>query len=106
MEEDYEDQLSDDELYQQALMLWRLMHGSGKPFASTRALAEKVKQLQAGLPLQDEFFCLCWWSGRCNFIHGMADKPLPATKNKIQVPDLMLSLEYQGRSITGRELEC
>lgn len=51
-------------------------------------LANALKKLNYGLPVQDEFCLLMSWLGRCKLIHGLEQSQYPpASKTDYQVPD-------------------
>lgn len=76
--------------------LSRLIHESLEQLgwqANSDELANRVKRLDIGLPLEDEFSIICGWLGRCNLVHKLDQKQHPASSSdSIQVPDLLLNL--------------
>lgn len=73
--------------------LERLVHESLEQLgwkADAKHVADRVKRLNIGLPLEDEFSVICGWLGQCNLIHKLDQQQYPVTsKEYYQVPDLM-----------------
>lgn len=82
------------------LDLERLIHESLEQLgwtADAASIADKVKRLNIGLPLEDEFSIICGWLGQCNLIHKLDQQQYPKTSNKsFQVPDLLASFRVRG----------
>lgn len=83
--------------------LERLIHESLEQLgwdADAEALANKVKRLDIGLPLEDEFSVLCGWLGQCKLIHKLDQQQYPvASKEEFQVPDLFATFKRNDQSI-------
>ncbi|MGO7371732.1 restriction endonuclease [Rhizobium ruizarguesonis] len=79
--------------------LARLIHEAleiGDWTGNPETLAEQVRRLDLGLPVEDEFMVLCAWLGKCQLIHKLDQAPLPrASKGRYQVPDLMAAFSTQ-----------
>ncbi|WP_244488363.1 restriction endonuclease [Devosia sp. Root436] len=59
-------------------------------------LANRVRRLDLGLPVEDEFMVLCAWLGKCQLIHKLDQAALPVmSKELYQVPDLMAAFSTQ-----------
>lgn len=73
--------------------LSRLIHESLEQIgwqADADSLADRVKRLDIGLPLEDEFSIICGWLGRCTLVHKLDQKQHPAnSSDRFQVPDLL-----------------
>lgn len=83
--------------------LERLIHESLEQLgweADAEVLAKKVKRLDIGLPLEDEFSVLCGWLGQCKLIHKLDQQQYPAvSKDEFQVPDLFASFKRDDKNI-------
>ena len=68
--------------------------------ANPKAIADRVRQLQQGLPAEDEFALLLSWLGKCSVVHRLdqAQAP-PESKDTYRVPDLLAIFHYKGRQI-------
>ena len=65
-----------------------------------KALAERVRQLQRGLPAEDEFALLLSWLGKCSLVHRLdQDQSPPGSKDVFRVPDLLALFRYKDREI-------
>jgi Holliday junction resolvase len=66
--------------------------------ASPKQLAERVKQLQAGLPAEDHFtLLLLSWLDRCHLVHRLDQVQLPPQSvDAYRVPDLFAMFFYEG----------
>jgi Holliday junction resolvase len=65
--------------------------------ASPKRLAERVKQLERGLPAEDHFMLLLSWLGHCQLIHRLDQLQLPTRKaSAFGVPDLLAVFFYEG----------
>lgn len=87
------------------LDLERLIHESLEQLkwnADPRMLADRVRRLDIGLPLEDEFSIICGWLGKCRLIHKLDQQQYPASsKSEYQVPDLLACFNRNdGSSIT------
>jgi Holliday junction resolvase len=61
-----------------------------------QALVEKVKRLDIGLPVEDEFIAVCSWLGKCSLIHKLDQQQLPEkSKGTYQVPDALALFSTQ-----------
>ena len=68
--------------------------------ADPQALLERVRQLQRGLPAEDEFALLLSWLGRCSIVHQLDQLQIPPNSNRVyRVPDLLAFFRYKGRQI-------
>jgi Holliday junction resolvase len=68
--------------------------------ADPKALADRVRQLQQGLPAEDEFALLLTWLGKCALVHRLdqAQAP-PNSKSAYRIPDLLAIFRYKDREI-------
>ncbi len=68
--------------------------------ANPKEIEAKVKQLQRGLPKEDQFAALCLWMGNCSLIHKLEQEQFPSlSKEKYQVPDFIAVLNVSGKDI-------
>jgi len=75
--------------FEQATLLYKVISKLGW-LGKPADIAEKVKQLQRGLPKEDEFVALCLWMGKCSLIHKLEQEQFPGlSKEKYQVPDFL-----------------
>lgn len=64
--------------------------------ADASAVAEQVRRLDIGLPVEDEFSVLCVWLGKCQLLHKLDQHQVPiASKQEFQVPDLLAKFSTQ-----------
>lgn len=62
-----------------------------------KAIANKVRQLDQGLPAEDEFIAICSWLGRARLVHKLDQHQAPvASRDFYQVPDLLAEFEHGG----------
>lgn len=62
-----------------------------------REIAKLVRQLDRGLPGEDEFIAICSWLGKTRLIHKLDQLQAPATSRKLyQVPDLLVEFDDAG----------
>lgn len=60
------------------------------------AVAEQVRRLDIGLPVEDEFSVVCAWLGKCQLLHKLDQHQVPiASKQEFQVPDLLAKFSTQ-----------
>ena len=60
------------------------------------AVAEQVRRLDIGLPVEDEFSVVCAWLGKCQLLHKLDQHQVPITsKQEFQVPDLLAKFSTQ-----------
>ncbi len=59
-------------------------------------VAEQVRRLDIGLPVEDEFSVICAWLGKCQLLHKLDQHQVPvASKEEFQVPDLLAKFSTQ-----------
>lgn len=64
--------------------------------ADAAAVAERVRRLDIGLPVEDEFSVMCAWLGKCRLLHKLDQHQVPiASKQEFQVPDLLARFSTQ-----------
>lgn len=64
--------------------------------ADAAAVAERVRRLDIGLPVEDEFSVVCAWLGKCQLLHKLDQHQVPvASKQEFQVPDLLTKFSTQ-----------
>jgi Holliday junction resolvase len=64
--------------------------------ADAAAVANKVRLLNFGLPLEDEFSVVCAWLGKCQLLHKLEQLQIPpASRQEYQVPDLLAKFSTQ-----------
>lgn len=65
--------------------------------ADPAAVAEKVRQLERGLPAEDEFIAVCTWLGKTKLIHKLDQQQSPpSSTDRLQVPDLLARFAAAG----------
>lgn len=65
--------------------------------ADAGSVARKVRKLNFGLPVEDEFAVLCAWLGRTRLLHKLDQQQIPlASKTSFQVPDILVAFEAAG----------
>ena len=58
--------------------------------ADAIAIAERVRRLDIGLPVEGEFSVVCAWLGKCQLLHKLDQHQVPVVfKQDFQVPDLL-----------------
>lgn len=68
--------------------------------AEPNALLERFRQLQRGLPAEDEFALLLSWLGKCSIVHQLDQLQIPPdSKHTYRVPDLFAVFHYKTREI-------
>lgn len=68
--------------------------------ANSSEIAERVKRLNLGLPIEDEFTVLCGWLGQCNLIHKLGQQQYPkSSSNNYQVPDLIAEFKVKEKDV-------
>lgn len=77
------------EIFEKAMLLHKaisMLGWAGEPEDS----ADKVKQLEHGLPAEDQFAALCVWMGKCSLIHKLEQEQFPnLSREEYQVPDFL-----------------
>ncbi|WP_402719858.1 restriction endonuclease [Janthinobacterium rivuli] len=59
-------------------------------------VAEQVRRLDVGLPLEDEFSVICSWLGKCQLLHKLDQQQVPVkSREEFQVPDLLAKFSTQ-----------
>ncbi|WP_312101692.1 hypothetical protein [Acinetobacter venetianus] len=80
--------------------LERLIHESLEQLGWTTdaaKIADRVRRLNIGLPLEDEFSIICGWLGQCALIHKLDQQQYPiSSKNPFQIPDLLANFNVHG----------
>lgn len=62
-----------------------------------KEIAEYVRRLDRGLPVEDEFIAICSWLGKTSLIHKLDQHQAPAaSRDHYQVPDLLVKFENSG----------
>lgn len=68
--------------------------------ADPKAVAERVRRLQVGLPAEDEFSVLLTWLGRCRLVHKLDQLQRPFdSRARWRVPDLLVLFNYRGEEV-------
>ncbi len=69
---------------------------AGKP----EDIADKVRQLERGLPAEDQFAALCVWMGRCSLIHKLEQEQFPnLSREEYQVPDFLAVFDLSTKKV-------
>lgn len=64
--------------------------------ADAHNVAERVRRLDIGLPVEDEFTVLCSWLGKCDLIHKLDQHQMPRVSGRrYQVPDILAHFSTQ-----------
>lgn len=64
--------------------------------ADAATVADGVRRLDIGLPVEDEFSVVCAWLGKCQLLHKLDQQQVPvASKQEFQVPDLLAKFSTQ-----------
>jgi Holliday junction resolvase len=64
--------------------------------ADIATVAQQVRRLDIGLPVEDEFAVICAWLGKLKLLHKLDQHQLPRSSNQTyQVPDLLARFETQ-----------
>lgn len=64
--------------------------------ADAATVADGVRRLDIGLPVEDEFSVVCAWLGKCQLLHKLDQQQVPVTsKQEYQVPDLLARFSTQ-----------
>ena len=59
-------------------------------------IAERVRRLDIGLPVEDEFAVVCSWLGKCDLLHKLDQHQLPlSSRDTYQVPDALALFSTQ-----------
>ena len=62
-----------------------------------KKVADQVKQLDQGLPAEDEFTAICSWLGKAHLLHKLDQHQAPSSSRDLyQVPDLLAEFEQSG----------
>lgn len=65
--------------------------------ADAREVARRVRKLNHGLPVEDEFAVICAWLGRTRLLHKLDQHQVPVqSKAEFQVPDILAAFEAGG----------
>jgi Holliday junction resolvase len=68
--------------------------------ASPTRIAERVKQLERGLPAEDHFMLLLSWLGKCHLVHRLDQEQFPPQKPpSLRAPDLLAMFHYEGGTL-------
>src|SRR5262245_55773353 len=68
--------------------------------ADPKAVADRVRRLQVGLPAEDEFSVLLMWLGRCRLVHKLDQLQRPSdSRARWHVPDLFAVFDYHGTEL-------
>ncbi|MGO7979582.1 restriction endonuclease [Rhizobium johnstonii] len=83
--------------------LERLFHEALEELAwkgDAQELADIVRRLNIGLPVEDEFMVVSNWLGKCEMIHKLDQLIVPGhAKQKYQVPDLIARFSTQSNPV-------
>ena len=64
------------------------------------AVAERIRRLELGLPVEDECILLLSWLGKCRLIHKLDQLAFPPTSPpEFRVPDLFAVFDHGGREL-------
>jgi hypothetical protein len=87
------------EIFDKAMLLHKAVSAlgwTGKP----EDIADKVRQLERGLPAEDQFEALCIWMGRCSLIHKLEQEQYPKlSREEYQVPDFFVLFDLSTKKV-------
>jgi len=87
------------EKIQRAMLLHKaisMLGWAGKP----EDIADKVRQLERGLPAEDQFAALCVWMGKCSLIHKLEQEQFPnLSREEYQVPDFLAVFDLSTKKV-------
>jgi Holliday junction resolvase len=64
------------------------------------SLADRIKRLELGLPVEDECILLLSWLGKCRLIHKLDQLAFPPTSPpEFRVPDLLVVFDHDGKEL-------
>lgn len=64
--------------------------------ADAAAVANGVRRLDIGLPVEDEFSVVCSWLGKCQLLHKLDQQQVPiSSRREFQVPDMLAKFSTQ-----------
>ncbi len=67
--------------------------------ADPKAIADRVKRLDLGLPIEDEFIAVCSWLGKTRLIHKLDQHQAPPNRaTNIKFPICWHSIRIRDRS--------
>ena len=74
--------------------------------ADAVAVADQVRRLDIGLPVEDEFSVLCAWLGKCQILHKLDQQQVPVLIEVKSKKDSLLSFtpKYMGRLLGYADL--
>ncbi|MFN3226303.1 MAG: restriction endonuclease [Hyphomicrobiales bacterium] len=65
--------------------------------ADPKVIADRVKRLDLGLPVEDEFIAVCSWLGKTRLIHKLDQHQAPPhSRDDYQIPDLLAQYQNTG----------
>lgn len=65
--------------------------------ADPRTIADNVRRLDLGLPVEDQFIAICAWLGKARLVHKLDQLQAPlASRYLYQVPDLLAHFDHAG----------
>jgi Holliday junction resolvase len=65
-----------------------------------KAVAERARILDRGLPAEDELSVILHWLGNCVLVHKLDQEQFPSeSKSEFRVPDLLAVFAYENRNI-------
>ena len=69
-------------------------------WADARAIAERARALDRGLPAEDELSVILCWLGKCVFVHKLDQEQFPPeSTSEFRVPDLLTVFVYRDRHV-------
>lgn len=70
-------------------LIYEACNQLGWPISDPAELAQRIRQLDSGLPAEDEFSLLISWLGNCEIVHKLdQDQSPPESKAYYRIPDL------------------
>jgi len=83
-----------------ALQLYEALDALGFDATQPDRLVDKLRQIDVGLPAEDECAAMLLWMGRCRFLHKLRQGQHPRESPKhYRVPDLLALFDFNGRQV-------
>jgi hypothetical protein len=83
-----------------AAQLYEALDALGFDTNNPDHLIEKFRQIDVGLPAEDEFAATLLWMGRCKFLQKLRQAQYPRESLKhYRVPDLLVIFDYRGKDL-------
>ena len=85
-------------IQEQAQLIHQTIDQIGWSSDNPSALVERIRRLQIGLPMEDQFAALILWLGQCKLVHKLDQHQYPNnSKDYVRVPDLLTVFQVDGK---------